>query len=562
LALQTDHERLIGLLTQAGVNTQLPLVVILEQCSKGKLAGETLVHQLRQQWENYMEHIHRVNSAFIQAAAADDPDYFRKFCNVVTFDTCFQNPLWAACSRPGVADTSVTLYPLLSTRKPLRPKRPLPLVTAVSRAPKSENVLEFARLLLTRAKARAKYEELSHWRTTKLVPLIQRLTARIDKARAEAIDAVKDDSKVPEAADKLTQLCDKSKSEWKEAFAPPDGKDDGEEHRKQVAEALQQLTQESSALEAKNHTLLVGTPATLGYLSAFLTYLVASSMEGTISEVAAVTRNALTELKQLVEESRAEPRICSDQEDTLNTATGDRRAKRVRRETKDPESKDIRGAVTWLNKLDDELHGLLHRLREAIPSPNDFAKAREYAFSCAVYLDYAAWVQGVLRLVNPHTTILEAMAAVTPAPSYINWLKKHEQEAREKAAIEVDNRRRSAVASADSLRVRLQDLNKWYTDLVAELRRTQDDLDASLLATPKPWNEKLVTATHRHDVWAIFVSVRSDTNLPLAPRLADAARSVKEFVGGNRAIHATTYRALQAEMETYLLGAIGLWLCE
>lgn len=554
LALQTDHERLVGLLTQAGISTQQPIVHILEQCQKTWLVSDSLFAQCRAQWERYVDQVHQANSAKLDACAADEPDYFRKFCNSVTFDNCFKNPLWASCSRPGVADTSLSLYPLLSTKKPLRPKQPLKTIAESSaRAPKSTDVLDFVHLLITRAKTRAKHEELAYWHTSELAPMIQRLTRLIDKARA--VDAVKDDSKEPEAEGKLAGLCDKSRIEWKEAFADPEDKE-------QVAEALQQLAQESSALEAKHSKLLTATPATLEYLSTFLTYLVASSLEGSTNDVAAVVRASLADLKQLIETSRAEHRICLDQEDALNTTTNTRRVKRARVEEKDPEQKDIRGAVAWLQKLDSDVHERLHKLREAVPSPVDFEKAREQAYSYAIYMDYAIWVQSVLRLVNPQTTILDAMGAVQPEPAYISWLKKHEQQARDKAAIEVDSQRRQAAAVADSLCVRLQDLNKGYMDLVTELRNTQDNADRDLLATHKPWNEKPISELHKRDLRSVFTIPAQPDEMPNATQVVAAVHRLQAFVLEKREVRATTYRALQTDVEYWLLGWMGLWLYE
>lgn len=435
--------------------------------------------------------------------------------------------------------------------------------SSASRAPKSSDILEFVHLLLVRAKTRAKHEELRAWRTTHLTPMIQCLSEQIDKVRALFKDAVRDDTQAPDALNMLTKLCDKSKNEWTEAFTG----DDSKEHREQVAEALQQLQQESSQLEMKNLKLLTQTPATLEYMSPYMTYLVATSLEASVSDVSALARSAVKELQKAVDASQAEKRIVSDQDDGLNTATGSRHAKRVRVEEKkqDPEHKDVRGALAWVISLDGDVHMRLHRLRESVPTPRDFEKAREQAYSFAIYIDYANWVLNVLRLVGPRVSIIDASAGVKAEPTYIQWLQKHEQQVRDRAAIEVDSQRRQAVAVVDSLYVRLQDLGKWYSDLLTEILHAQDNIERDLLAIHKPWNEKSIPEDSKSSLPMVFADVKKGPEghiRPCSDHVNAAAWSVAGVAIENQPVTSTTYRALQPEVEMWLLGTMGLWLHE
>ena len=541
LSSQSDHERLIGALTADGIDTQQPIVDIIHMTTR---SSDALLVQLRHQWDQYVEHVHRVNRASIERAMVDQPNYFRDFCNSVTFANCFSNPLWSACSPPGVADTSATLYPVLSTKKPLRPKRALETIR-ITRAPKSADIMTFVRLMVERAKARAKHDELKVWHTEKLTPVITRVVELAEKTRSANI--VKDDS--VDAAANLTKLCDKSRTEWKEAFEGGDAKETGD--------ALKQLQQESSALEMKNVKLLMHTPATLEYLSQVLNYRVASAIEGSVTDTAALVHTALEDLKAI--ESVAEQKICLDQNGVVN-----RGPKRARKEERsDPEQKDVRGAVAWLTKLDKELHDRLQQLREAMPDPQAFESARDQAFACAVYVDYAIWVQDVLKLVNPQATVLDAMVAIQPKTTHIDWLKKQELQVDERVAKEVDTQRRNAAAVVDSVNTRLKDLNKWYLDLSEQLRNIQADADRDLLAIPKPWNEKPLSELHRNDLMGVFFAwgMQPESKAgPNATQVVAGMHRLQAFVAEKRPVKATNYRTLQIDVEYWLLGAVGLWL--
>lgn len=522
LSLQSDHERLIGLLTREGISTDQPIAVVLRACEK---INDPLIYQFRFQWEQHVDRLYRDNCKQLDACAADEPDYFREFCDKLTFDTCYKNPLWKP--KPGESEAS-----LLSTKKPLRPKRQLETLTVeIRRAPKSTDIQEFVRLLNARAKARAKYEELSFWHTTRMTSWMERFTKLTNATRTTGF-AVQDDTKAPDAESQLKALITKTRGEWKEAFA--------EDDKEQVADALKQLTQESSALETKNHVLLTSTPSTLDYLSTYLTYLVAKSVEETARVVAALVRAALAGANGL--KSRAEERVCLDQE---------RKVKRARVE--DPERKDIRGAIAWLTKLDAEANERLEKLRQATPTTTDFEDKRDKAYSFAIYIDYAIWAQNVLK----HSDgILKAMEAVAPVPTYIQWLQEHERQVRERAATEIDAVRRQAVAVTDSVCTRLKDTDKWYSDFVAELRNIQADADRDLIVCPKPWNDKPVSNTQ--DLVRVF-DVPATKELPDAPLLLAATRDLLSKRSG---IEVATYRSLQVAVEHWLLGVMGLWLCE
>ena len=564
LTLQSDHEQLIGLLTQEGIDTDAPIADILAAIEKKN--NSPLVPQFREQWSNYIDCVYLNNQRDMESRDSEDPGFFQKWTHTVTFADCFRNPFWAACSRSGVADVANVRFPVLCKHKSLRPRQEtkggFASSAALELAPREEDVIEFVNLLLNRAKHRAKHEELQRWFDESLTPKIRVWTELVTKARDSASQGVKDDTRAPDAVEHLEKLVAKTKQDWADAF--PDIKQEG----KEVAEALATLEKESSELQAKNNKLLTSTPETLQYLSDYLTYVVASTLEDLTRDTAASVDSVRVDLKVVHESRGAEERICLDLDGVSTSATGQRNRKRPKRSADakeaDPEHRDVRGVYAWTIRLDRDVRERQKRLRDSMPLVAKFEKARDAAFSYAVALDYANWVRSVLALVNPQATILDASRAIQPRPTYIQWMQKHEAQARDKAAIEVDTQRKNLVKISDAVVTRLNDMKDWYHGLLVELKAVHDSTDRGLLAIHKPWNEKPIDLEAKRQLRIVFAeqikSKPGADHMPSAPMLLNAIDALVKFILDDDLPRAANYRAMQPLIETYLLGVMAIWL--
>lgn len=551
-AEQTPHQEFVLFLHRNGLDDTESLQSIYNQLRD--LPRSEIAIQFSTQWNAYLKQIHGGNLAYIKNTSSLEPNFFDNFVRQITFANCFDNILWGMA---GLFTDPLSLYNTLSTAKPLvtKGKRKFDSSTTTTGGSKNvtiEQAKEFIDAMAACAQTDARITELHHWCAHTLKPAADAELDVIKKARCQVDAGIIDGSDLPSSAPKFDALVKKTQETWTDLFS------DSKFSVDEVKDAIAQIGTEAGEVEKKHFAILITDHTTTAYLSKYLDYLIATSLELNTSTLAAALSLAADRFAHLAE--GAEAKICAEDQSAFSRAVDKRRKVEL---TQLAESKDIRGLRAQLNKHSQQLLDAKQRLLAEMPNVHSFKTERATAFDSAIYLDYARWVKHLVSVANSNSELLIKTAGTSvPERKHQEWLLKHEQEVRDKAAAKVVTQRRRAVDIADTATVSIRETLEFYDQVMAKLTRQQTLNDKQFMLVPRPWSDWQLTSHNIVDLRATLKAQMIDTKQPqhMAPKTREAFEALMAFASGERGVEAATFKAIEAKLRQFMLGAESVML--
>ncbi len=488
----TQHQRLLEFLARKEVlNKSAPLQLIYDEIIRRSLAhDEEIAQRFIEQWIAYRSLINRKNVQRIKSQESMVDGFFDKFIGSITFNTALNNPMYHGSRYAPEFDTLIigpSLVPSINRKRThAETKSDSVLVSDED----EQDITKYVATLFTQSMAKAHINEMDKFVKESLDTFITGCVNAISETRKGVADVkiqeVKFDGKEEEEdiMAKLKRITDATATQWKEAF----GEADPESKETQLA--LNKARDDADKLFAEHTELLIRNKDATAYISDYETEMTVIGFKNIVQPVIDVMQSCRTAYADNIK-----PPILLD---WRKPGVGKRQ--RIKEETKEMTE------LTWLAEAQSKLETKMVEVASEIKAP--YQTQRVAARQSAVMLDYANHLRHFDF--SSRNALLTTINARKLTASYVDWILKHEADARGHAADSISTVRKQAIKSCDMASERILSIRTHFTQQIEMAKRTRQSADSDLQITIKGgWKNARITPQQRGELTQLL----AETNI-------------------------------------------------